>query len=55
MTEFNNDKIFSAYGQIDMFEVRREAAQMRAEYVGKMMKSFFNRFRVAPTVIATEA
>ena len=55
MTEFNKDKIISEHGQIDMFEIRKEAAQLRAEYMAKTLKSLFRRFRVTPTVIAKEA
>ena len=55
MTEFNKDKIFSEYGQADIFEIQRQAAQIRAEYTAKLLKSLFNRFRITPTVITKEA
>ena len=55
MTEFNKDKIISEQGQIDMFEIRREAAQLRAEYMAELLKTLFSRFRIASTVIVKEA
>ena len=55
MTHFDPHKIYDVHGHLDLVEIRREASQMRAKAVAEFFSGLLARFRVVPTVVATEA
>ena len=55
MSGFDESKIYDQYGQIDFFEIQREASQIRAKAMREMFSWLKARFSVVPTVVAIEA
>ena len=55
MSHFDANKIYNEHGHIDLFEIHREASVLRAKAINEFFSALFARFRITPTVIATEA
>ncbi|MEM7242223.1 MAG: hypothetical protein AAF429_08565 [Pseudomonadota bacterium] len=55
MSQFDAKKIYDTNGNLDLFEIRREAAQIRAVALRDLFAGLFSNVRVMPTVISKEA